>query len=387
VATAAPRPAAAAPSKQNRTFVAIGAIVAVAAALGAGTYFALRSAAQAPDTAVATDAGAAPAAAPAGPTSTPAASASPAAPPAATAPIGAPATPVPPLATPPVKPVTGAVDPNAKPGDKRPAVPAVPGMAAAKPGPNAAKEKEEADAAQRLEVARAKLANRLVDQAVVDLKQIITDYPNSKAAMDAAFLAADSLEKAGKVDDAMAAYVEFDKRFTGDSRVADSKLRRAGLLSRGRNARQDLLARELLGEVARDFPGTPQAKQALIQKRAIESQRRQIRETDPVTRKEVPAVLVTLRTLADQFPSDPETMVALNALGNAYLEMDEYQAAAEIWTRMASSFPPNPMEVWFRLGELYERRMNDPERARAAYAQVPPNSPRYADAQRRVNRK
>jgi hypothetical protein len=45
------------------------------------------------------------------------------------------------------------------------------------------------------------------------------------------------------------------------------------------------------------------------------------------------------------------------------------------------------MEVWFRLGELYERRLNDPAKARAAYAKVPPPSTRYGDAQRRLTRK
>ena len=30
-----------------------------------------------------------------------------------------------------------------------------------------------------------------------------------------------------------------------------------------------------------------------------------------------------------------------------------------------------PMEVWFRLGEIYERRLNDPVKAKVAYAKVP----------------
>lgn len=47
----------------------------------------------------------------------------------------------------------------------------------------------------------------------------------------------------------------------------------------------------------------------------------------------------------------------------------------------------NPGEVFFRLGELYERRLRDPVRAKDAYAKVPPNSPRYNEAQRRLKRR
>jgi hypothetical protein len=54
---------------------------------------------------------------------------------------------------------------------------------------------------------------------------------------------------------------------------------------------------------------------------------------------------------------------------------------------MAAQFPGNPVEVWFRLGELYERRLRNAEKARAAYEKVPPDSPRYKDAQQRLKRR
>jgi hypothetical protein len=56
-------------------------------------------------------------------------------------------------------------------------------------------------------------------------------------------------------------------------------------------------------------------------------------------------------------------------------------------TELATRFPNNPHDAWWRLGELYERQLRDPDRARAAYAQVPSTSSRYRDAQRRANRK
>jgi TolA-binding protein len=236
-------------------------------------------------------------------------------------------------------------------------------------------------------VARAKLSSNLLDQGVADLRQIVIDYPGTPIAVEASFLAAGSLEKAGRADDAMAAYVEFDKRFAGNPRVSESKLRRAQLLLRARGQQRQSEAYALFGEVARDFPGSPQAKQALLTRRQAEMQRRQLRAMDPVLNVEVPALLVTLRALADQFPKDPETMPAMNQLATAYSDMDRHQAAADVWEQMAARFPGNPAEVWWQLGELYDRRLRNPEKAREAYARVPPGSPRYKEAQQRLNRR
>ena len=74
----------------------------------------------------------------------------------------------------------------------------------------------ETQAAQLLEVAKAKVANNLNDQALGDLRQIVLDFPGSRAAAEAAFMSGEIHEKTGRVDDAMAAYVEFESRFAGD---------------------------------------------------------------------------------------------------------------------------------------------------------------------------
>src|SRR5690606_2866456 len=185
---------------------------------------------------------------------------------------------------------------------------------------------------------------------------------------------------AGRTDDAMAAYLEFGRRFPTDSRAADGKLKRANLLARARQSERRDEAHTLFGEIARDHPGTPQARQALIAKRQYEMSRKQLRALDPILNVEVPAVMVTWRMIADQFPGEPETMLALNSLASAYEDMERYQTAAEVWEHMARQFPPNPMEVWWTLGELYHRRLKDPAKARQAWSNVPPESPRYRDA-------
>ena len=240
---------------------------------------------------------------------------------------------------------------------------------------------------QRLEVARAKVANNLIDQALVDLKQIMVDYPGSRAGAEAALLSAELYEKAGRTDDAMAALVEFESRNAGDRRAADSKLRRSMMLGRIRQPRAQVQARELLNDVAREFPGSPQANAALNTKLKIETDRKDLKEIDPVLKVEVPAVMVTLRTIIEQFPETPQSMAARNRLAAILSAMDRHAEAAQALEDLGARFPGNPMEVWVRLGEIYERRLNEPAKAKDAYAKVPQGSSRYAEAQRRLNRR
>ena len=263
----------------------------------------------------------------------------------------------------------------------RPAKPPVPAVA---PAPVVSRD---AEAMQRLEVARAKIANNLNEQALADLRQIIVEYPGSRAGAEASLLAADLHEKSGRLEDAMASYVEFESRFAGDRRAADSKMRRAGILARSRLPRAQQQSRELLNEVVREFPGTPQANLALNTKLRVENDRKDFREVDPVLKIEVPAVMVTLRTLIEQFPDGMQSMAARNRLAMMLSQMNRHQDAALVLEELGARFPDNPMDVWFRLGELYERRLNDPVKAREAYAKVPAGSNRYDEAQRRLKRR
>ena len=86
---------------------------------------------------------------------------------------------------------------------------------------------------------------------------------------------------------------------------------------------------------------------------------------------EVPALLVTLRTIADQFPGDATTMVALNQLALGYEDLDRYQAAAEVLEHLGAQFPGNPMEVWFRLGEAVRTAAAQPREGAGGLRQGP----------------
>jgi TolA-binding protein len=244
----------------------------------------------------------------------------------------------------------------------------------------------ETEASQKLDVAKAKLSNSLNDQALSDLREIMSDYPGTHAAVDAAFLAGETHEKVGRIDDAMAAYVEFESRYGQDKRAPDAKLRRALMLGRQRQPKPQALSLQLFGEVARDYPKTPQAAMALQNKLRAESERNNLRATDPVLNIEVPAAMVTLRQIIEQFPDAPETMGSRNRLAMMLTQMNRHAEAAQVLEDMGAH-GDNPMDSWFRLGEIYERRLNDPAKAREAYAKVPPASPKYNDAQKKLNKK
>ena len=120
---------------------------------------------------------------------------------------------------------------------------------------------------------------------------------------------------------------------------------------------------QLFTDIAREFPGTPQATAALNNKMKIETDRREMKGVDPVTKLEVPAVMVTLRQLIEQFPDAPQTIPARNRLAMMFSEMNKHAEAAAVLEDLGTH-GDNPMDVWFRLGELYERRLNNPEKAR-----------------------
>jgi TolA-binding protein len=306
-------------------------------------------------------------------------------PPSEAAPAAAATAPPPPPTAPGTPPPTATAD-AAKRASTATAKPIVKGPAAAAP-PAAAPPSGEAEAQQRLEVARAKMANNLNDQALADLQQILLDFPGSRTAAEASFVAADLLEKMGRMDDAMAAHVEFESRFPNDRRAADAKLRRASMMLRNRQPKVQLQARAVLNDIVRTYPGTPQAFQALQMKMKIESDRRDLRDVDPVTNAQVPASIMTLRAIIEQFPKDPQTVVAYNRLAGQLQGMNQHAEAANVLEAMGAAFEGNPMDVWFRLGDIYERRLSNPVKARESYAKVPSDSPRYEDAQRRLNRK
>jgi serine/threonine protein kinase/TolA-binding protein len=281
------------------------------------------------------------------------------------------------------------------PATKPPAVAATPAPAAA-PGPTPAElakaaeaeraAKAEAAIKERIDIARAKMSNNLLEQALADLRQIVAELPGSAAAAESAFLITEILEKQGRLDDAMAAHIEFSRRYPSDSRMAASQLRLAELTSRSKRPDRDAATRDILANVIRTYPRTPQAMQALQMKLRIDTERRP-RELDPVLGIQAPAFVPTLRALTEQFPSSPGTQAAFLRLADAYEDLQQFERAAQALVDLATNFPAQAGEAWFRAGEIYERRLKDANRARDAFSKVPEGTSKYRDAQRKLGRR
>jgi TolA-binding protein len=290
----------------------------------------------------------------------------------------------------PAASATARSTPPAPPATTRPAASA-PTVAAAPIDAAKAAEAErnaiaEAEAADRLDSGRMKMQKNLLDQALADFRQILRDHPNATAAPEAAFLITEVLEKQNKLEDAMAAHLDFGRRFPSNARMAASQLRLGELTERSRLPNRENSARDLYAIVIRDYPRTPQAYRALQLKLRLDRERRP-REMDPVLNIQVPAVVPTLRALTEQFPNATATQQAFVQLAEAYENLQQYERAAQTFAGLATNFPASAGEGWFRAGEIYERRLKDLARAREAYGRVPDGSPRYRDAQRKLREK
>ena len=77
-------------------------------------------------------------------------------------------------------------------------------------------------------------------------------------------------------------------------------------------------------------------------------------------------------------------MAEWSRLAEMYVDLNQHELAANAYASLATSFPSNPYDAWFRAGEIYERRIKDVAKAREAYAKVPEGTARYKEAQRRL---
>ncbi|HSK08953.1 MAG TPA: protein kinase, partial [Vicinamibacterales bacterium] len=240
------------------------------------------------------------------------------------------------------------------------------------------------DGSADLAVIRAKVEHKLYDEAVADGAAFATKYPASPLVAEAAFLAADARRLAGHMEAARGAFVEFGTRYPGSARSAEALYRLAELTAASKTPTSGEDARRLYGEVASRFVFNARwAAPALFEKSLIE-ERLKVREIDQTLQTSVPSALVTLRRLTTRYPTSPAAEAAWWRLADHYQGINRHVHAAEACVSLASSFPSTRHDAWFRAGEIYEKKVKDKERARAAYAKVPPTSPKYNEAKRKA---
>jgi TolA-binding protein len=252
------------------------------------------------------------------------------------------------------------------------AAPAAPVLATAAPA---------SSAAQDLRIAQRMVKAGLHDQAAAKLKNLVATHPASPQALQAYFLVAEIEEKQRRVDDAKATYLEIADRFKDDARAPEALFRMAQLMRGSQRSDKEAEARRILTEIADQYKKSRWAGRALYTRAEIE-QVQNLRERDEELKASVPAAIITYRQIAREHPTSPFHEAALWRLAESYGKLKRYDLAADTYATIAKSYKTHSDEAWFRSAELYRRRLNDRQKARAAYVNVSASSRYFADAQK-----
>jgi serine/threonine protein kinase len=235
-------------------------------------------------------------------------------------------------------------------------------------------------------VARAKFDARLYDQAVSDLQTALPRYPNSPSAPIAYLLLARTYDQQRRPEDAMASYVELRSKFSSAPEAAEATVTLADLVLRSKRENRESEAIALLNDVTTQHPKSPWAPRALVRRAALE-ERMKLRVTDAKLGAPVPAALVSYRTLVENYPASEGQELALDRLAAMYEDLKRFDLAAQSLQLLAQRVPQSAKDPAWRAGEMYEKKLKDPARAREAYATVPTSSSHYRDAQKKLQNK
>jgi len=234
-------------------------------------------------------------------------------------------------------------------------------------------------------VARQAIAGKRYDEANAVLHIVAAKALDDAPGIESQILLAQVLERQKQIDEAIAAYAAVVARYPTHPKAAEAMYFQAQAILASRRRDRDADARTLLTEIVDRFKGHSLVPRALLTRGEIEA-RKQAYQYDAVLGKAVPTWLVTYRTVVDISRHGHEQETALWRLGQAYERVERYDLAANTYRDLAEAYPETRYDAWAAAATLYDRRLNDPQLARAAYARVPATSPSFKDAQKYVSR-
>jgi serine/threonine protein kinase/outer membrane protein assembly factor BamD (BamD/ComL family) len=233
-------------------------------------------------------------------------------------------------------------------------------------------------------IARQQIDLKLYDQAIDGLRKVAQSGQRPRA-IEASFLIASVHTMRGDASNAMSSYIEIASRFPEDPRAAEALFRLAEATLATRNRDKDQDARRSLNDLVQKYPQSAWAPRALVMRGDIEA-RQGGYQRDDVLGGSVPTAAITYREVADRYASSDAAAAALFKLARIYADAKRFDIAAATYQKAAASDADDRFDAWFAAGEIYEKRLKDSGNAKAAYARVPSSSPRFADAQKRINR-
>ena len=238
-------------------------------------------------------------------------------------------------------------------------------------------------AKQELRVARAKVDAKLFDQALVTLQGIAAKEGVGESATEAYFLMASVHEQQGRIEDAMATYLEFAHRHRGNARAPEALFLMAQSTLRTDRETKGAEARLLFSGLASTYPRSSWAPRALMMRGELE-ERQQLYERDEVLATSVPSALITYRRVVTQYGMTSVAETALWKLGHLYVGAKQYRLAAGAFADLGARYPGTKFDAWYAAGDVYDKRLHDLVSARAAYVRVPRSSPHFREAQKRL---
>jgi outer membrane protein assembly factor BamD (BamD/ComL family) len=236
-----------------------------------------------------------------------------------------------------------------------------------------------------LQAARTAIGTRQFEAATTILRDVAARAGDTPAGIESQIQLAHVQSRQREIDEAVAAYAAVVARYPDHPKAAEAMYYQAEALLGTRRKDRDAEARRLLTEIYDRFPGHVFVARALLARGEIES-RKQTYMYDGVLGKAVPAALVTYRTLVGLDGVGREREHALWRLAQAYERVERFDLAAQTYKTLGEGYADTHYDAWASAGRLYDRRLNDPDRARAAYQRVPASSPAFRDAQKYVNR-
>lgn len=221
------------------------------------------------------------------------------------------------------------------------------------------------------------------DAALTALQSALGQRPTSPNAAQARLLVARVYDRQRRIDVALAAYADLRATYPKDPASAEALLRMADLVQQTKQPDRAKVARSYLDQIVANFPTSNVAPRALAQRAAIED-REDLKVTDPVLHRVVPAALVSYRQLTEAYPHTQPAEGAFGRLAQYYDDMKRYDLQAQALTGLGSYFPKARHDAWWDAGEIFERRLHDIAKAKDAYSRVPQTSRRYRDAQKKL---
>jgi hypothetical protein len=297
------------------------------------------------------------------------------------APVASTPTDVPPVA-PSTRPAVRAAPPPSGGERRAAAAPTAPGVAEERVTAGEGEEGGESTAAADYEVIARKVEDSLYQPALADIEAFVDRHPDAPELLEAFRLRARVQAALGQAEPLRATILEMETRFRTDARLPAALYSLARTLLADPQRRYTDQAKRLLEAAATGSPDAPWASEALFAKAEIELAAKE-QANDPALGR-VPAGALTLRRLAELYPSSPKAAQALGRAAQLFEEAKQYEAAGDAYLTLAKSTADS--DAAWKAARLFDRRSDQRSRALEAYRLVAQSSPHYGEAQKRIAR-